>query len=83
MAVTKSLEAWWSASQRAADILSSPEVTPESWHRAFIDEIVPALPFFGLDYWPKFIDGDIGHHVAPDKVNLMDYTIVGIGPRKL
>ena len=43
MAVTKSLEAWWRGSQRAADILSSPEVTPESWHRAFIDEIVPAF----------------------------------------
>lgn len=82
-AVTKNIGAWWDASQRAADILSSQKTTPESWHRAFIEEIVPALPCFGLDYWPKFIYGDIGHHVAPDKVDLMRYTIVGIGPRTL
>ena len=43
---------------------------------------MPALPCFGLDDWPTFIYGDIGHHVAPDKVDLMRYSMVGIGPRK-
>ena len=82
-AVTKHIGVWWDASKRAVEILLDKETTPESWHRAFIEDFVPGLPCFGLDYWPKFIYGDIGHHVAPDKVNLMRYTVVGIGPRTL
>ncbi len=82
-AVLTSLEAWWSASQRAAELLLDTETTPDSWHSAFVHEIVPRLPCFGFDYWPKFIYGDIGHHVAPSKVDLQRYTIVGIGCRKL
>ena len=57
--------------------------TAVSWHRAFVEEIVPALPCFGFNYWPKFIYGDIGLHVAPDKVDLERYTFVGKGPRTL
>ena len=82
-AVLTSLDAWWSASQRAAEVLLNDATTPDSWHRAFIEEIVPRLPCFGLDYWPKFLYGDIGHHVAPTKVDLQRYTIVGVGCRKL
>ena len=74
---------WWSASQRAAEVLLNDATTPDSWHRTFVEEIVPRLPCFGLDYWPKFLYGDIGHHVAPTKVDLQRYTIVGVGCRKL
>jgi len=82
-AVLTNLDAWWSASQRAAEVLLDNETTPDSWHRAFVEEIVPRLPCFGFDYWPKFIYGDIGHHVAPTKVDLQRYSIVGVGCRKL
>lgn len=82
-AVTKNLRAWWESSQQAADVLLDQHTTPHSWNCTFIEETVPSLPCFGLDYWSKFLYGDLGHHVAPGKVDLMQYTMVGIGCRRL
>ena len=54
-----------------------------TWHQAFLDRVVPSLPCFGYDYWPKFIYGDIGNHITDGKADLMRYTLVGIGCRTL
>ena len=70
-AVLNNLSGWWRVSKKAAEILDDPSTTPDSWHIAFVTEIVPNLNCFGFDYWPKFLYGDVGIHVAPDKVEQM------------
>ncbi len=79
-AVLDSLGSWWRASKMAAAILKDPATTPESWHAEFLDKIIPRLPHFGYDYWPKFVYGDIALHIAPPgKTDLNKFTIVGTG----
>ena len=43
-AVLTNLDAWWGASQCAAEVLLANETTPDAWHRAFVEEIVLRLP---------------------------------------
>ena len=76
-AVLTNLGAWWDASKLAAEISSDDNTTPEIWHSKFMNEIVPSLP------WPKFVFGDIGHHIARMDVDLKHISIVGIGCHQL
>ena len=51
------------------------------WYQEFF-KIFPQLPLHGVDYWPKFVFGDIGMWVAPELDLLRDFTFVGVGPFK-
>ena len=78
--VLQSLPQWWDASQRAAALLTDPLTTPHLWYEDFM-RIFPRIPLHGYGYWPKFLWGDIGMHLAPKEWNLLqDYTWVGPGP---
>ena len=73
-----SLVLWWQAAQDAAAILNDPATTPAIWHQRFLKEIMKEIPCFG-PYWCKYIYGDIGHHIAPEIVDLYNYSMVGNG----
>ena len=77
-AVLGSLEKWWGAAQHAAAILEDPATTPESWHLRFQREVLPKLPCFG-PYWSKYVYGDVVEHVAAEKADLYNYSMVGPG----
>ena len=77
-AAASGLESWWTAAQLAATILEEPSTTPASWHEAFLTRVLPKIKYFGMGYWAKFVFGDIGH-ITGDKVNLNQYTMVGVG----
>ena len=50
------------------------------WHEDFL-RIFPHIPPHGYGYWPKFLFGDIGMHLAPKEWDfLQNYTWVGPGP---
>ena len=66
----QSLPQWWDASQRAAALLTDPLTTPHLWYEDFM-RIFPRLPLHGYGYWPKFLWGDIGMHLAPKEWNLL------------
>ena len=82
-AVLTNLGSWWESAKHAARILQDPATTSTTWHDAFLKEVVPRLPCWGYDYWPKFLYGDIGHHIAKDNIDLDSCTMVGIGCRSL
>ena len=57
-ATVNSLAAWWQAAQHSAAILSDHTITPASWHRKFLKEIIRELSLFG-PYWSKYIFGEV------------------------
>ena len=73
-----SLERWWSAAQHAAAILKDATTTPGSWHQMFQQRVLPELPCFG-PYWSKYV---YGAHIAGDKADLHDFSIIGPGCEK-
>ena len=77
-AAVNSLEAWWRAAQHAAAILGDPATTPAIWHQGFLKEIIKELPC-SEPYGSKYPFGDIGQHIAPEIVDLENYTMVGNG----
>lgn len=77
-AVLASLQKWWEAAQHAAGILEDTATTPSSWHERFLKEVVPKLPCFG-PYWSKYVYGDVVEHLAAERADLKDFTMVGPG----
>lgn len=77
-AVENSLETWWQAALHAGAILRDPATTPAIWHQRFLKEIIKELPCFG-PYWSKYPFGDIGQQIAPEVVDLENYTMIGNG----
>ncbi len=73
-----SLESWWDAAQHAAAILEDPATTPASWHQRFQREVLEKLPCFG-PYWSKYVYGDVAEHIAGDRADLCNFSMVGPG----
>ena len=76
-AALAALPKWFSASKMIAKKLRAGP-RPEEFHRYFIQTAAPRIPGFGVNYWLKFVWGDLTH-IAPAAVELQLFSLVGVG----